>query len=281
MEDQENVAPAAATTMDEPWWMHLAQDASHNTVAVEGAKVETFARKCYRKFFSQQTMDKETYFQCCGVAWMVQRVESGEWTAKQLWEATQSALSVASAEAVAVAGDEMCLTGWLLPKLDESASSSSLYFSKSFSHRDPDERYIHLWIQLWKRFYNACEEREGAFQSTLRPAKRQRTTYHYYSTAKSAWDDVMKGAYKLPTVVLLASILLQQPQPQEQNNVSGCSWQELDAQVHGLVKIFKTFTAGDIEAGLVALGMQCLWQGRQVPGLTPCFLLEHYINRAG
>jgi hypothetical protein len=254
MENQENAAP-----VEKPWWTDLAKEASGDAVPVEGNRVEVFSRKCYREFF-QQKMKKETYFHCCCVGWMIQCLDRDGLTAVQLWEATLSALQVA--------GDETCMAGWILPtlKLDDLKALAKAPSDNSEEHK------IYLLTQLWKRFYKACEEQE---QSTAGPTKRQRTKYQYFSSSsasENSFDGLCKGAYKLPTAILLSSIIL---------HCNAQGWQDLHDQVHRIPKIFKTMTVEDIQAALAVLGMQCLVQGRRLPGLTSCILLERYVTRTG
>ncbi len=243
-----------------PWWVDLAREASADAVPIEGERVEVFARKCYRLFF-QQEMGKEMYFQCCCLAWMVQCLDRGA-TAAKLWEATQMTLQVSGE-------DDACITGWILPKLHLEDLGTSSTTATVSTEDSAEEQYIHLLIQLWKRFYKACEE-----PLPIRPSKRQRTTYHYYSSSASTstLDDLMKGSYKLPAVVLWSNVIL---------NCGIDSWQALHEEVHLLPRIFKTLTAEDIQAALAVVGMQCLIQGQSIPGLTPCILLDKYLTRTG
>lgn len=243
------------------WWVDLARDASNNIVPVEGETIEAFARKCYRLFF-QQKMGKEMYFQCCTLAWMVQCLDRGM-MAEQLWKATRLVLH--HQVQMVMDGEDSCLTGWILPTFQ----MQDLDLPGTVPLGDSEERYIYLLIHLWKQFYKACEEPLPA-----RPIKRQRTTYHYYSSSTSPLDDLMKGSYKLSTVILWSNVIL---------NIGDSihSWQELHDLVHLLPRIFKTLTADDIQAGLAVVGMQCLMDGTKISGLTPGALLNNYLTRTG
>lgn len=299
-ENRENVAPPPPPPHDDdeeedetPWWTDLAMEAAAGgALSVEGMKIETFSRQCYRQFF-QQKMNKETYFQCCCVSWMVQCLDDHDGgggggvvmglSAAELWDATMAVLQVA--------GDESCMAGWILPtfKLDDLKAMAKM------PSADPEEHKVYLLIQLWKRFYKACEDREKELveqqqTSSARPTKRQRTTYQYYFSSSStaaasqenSFDGLMKGAYKLPAAVLLISILLECQEDHSLNSSTGGGWQQLDDQVyHRLPKIFKTMTVEDIQAAMAIVGMQCLVQGRHITGLTPCLLLERYVTRTG
>ena len=273
-----------------PWWTTLANEASGGMVQGVEQSQQTllaFSRQCGRLFF-QKKINKEIYFQCCCVGWMIQCLENNEdLTAADLWDAALSALQVA--------GDESCMAGWILPKvhfgdLEEQAKVATTTPSSS-SRSDPEEQKMYLLVQLWKRFYKACEERDTIVARNRirasRPFKRQRTTYQYLSSKSSSASSssvdsldglLMKGAYKLPIAILLSSILLQC----QKKLSSSSSWQDLHNQVHRLPEIFQTMTVDEIHAAMAVLGMQCLLEGTHVPGgLSPCLLLERYVTRMG
>lgn len=255
------------------WWIEWARQTAKNDVTlVEGEKVEMFARKCYRLFF-QKKMEKEVYFQCCCLVWIVQCMDRGT-SAEELWEATRRALPVAGDD-----DDDSSMSGWILPKVlpvDKDLSNFLGNATIATNREDSEEQSLHLLIQFWKRFYQACEESH----LPTRPTKRQRTHYHYsyaYSSGSSSFptnslDDLMKGSYKLASVILWANVHL---------NYDMDSWQELHDLVHGLPQIFKTLTSDDVQAALAVVGMQCLLQGRTMTGLSPRMLLDKYLTRAG
>lgn len=264
MLEQQEQAMVAST-----WWIEWARATASDvvTTVVEGEKVEVFARKCYRMYF-QKKMDKEMYFQCCCLVWMVQWMDRGA-SAGELWEATLRAVEAAT-------GDDSCMSAWILPKLSVDNDFLNPLLATTTTEEDSEEHYLHLLMQFWKRFYQACDESHHS----ARPTKRQRTHYHYsyaYSSGSSSFatnalDDLMKGSYKLAAIILWSNVHLA---------YGVDSWQELHDLVYGLPQIFKTLTADDIQAALAVVGMQYLIQGRNIAGLSPWMLIDRYLTRAG
>jgi hypothetical protein len=129
---------------------------------------------------------------------------------------------------------------------------------------------LHRLVQFWKRFYEICDAKD---KDNHRPTKRQRTGYF---SASSSFGNLMKGHYKLPASYLLASIVKDCCCDDRQN------WQVLHDKVHALLpKYFKTFTVEDVQAGLTLLGLQCMYQGQAMDGLTSSWILQDYLSRTG
>lgn len=201
------------------------------------------------------------------------------------------------------------MTAWILPSIKlegvvTPVGTAREAFSKDrglvesnkndSSAIDPDEPYIYRLIQFWQQFYDACERRTPL---TSRPTKRQRNTYHYPLSSSSprssipSFDDPLEGSYNLPAAIALTSIMLEcaatvnetgwPTNEDEDLDRPKFTWQTLHHQAHGLAKTFKTLTVEDIQAALTVLGMQCLKEGRQIPGLTPRLIFDDYLSRTG
>jgi hypothetical protein len=196
---------------------------------------------------------------------------------------------------------------WILPRMESiDLQTNNGLLMASFGGRDDDEEdYLVRLVQFWKRFYECCEASSASIDNP-RPTKRRRTAYSYGSsksnyhsnsstntTTATSSDELLTGSYKVSASYLLAWILLDCgaasasasasiPTSTNQPPLDNNDWNALHRQVHRMLsRTFKAFTVEDIRAGLTVLGLQCLMQGRRIPGLTPSLLLSDYLSRTG
>jgi hypothetical protein len=300
-------------------WKTLVGDASPVELEDETLTVETFSRKCTRAFYKQQ-LSKASYFHCGCVVWMTKLLEQkcgdgSNITAQRMWNSITKIMSTCSntaatnrTEDVDSSSSSSTIAQWILPCMESIDLQNNGMLMASFGGRDEDDedvdtsstnelRYLLRLVQFWKRFYECCEASSTSIDNP-RPTKRRRTAYSYGSKSNSnsttnnsasSSDELLTGSYKVSASYLLAWILLDCGAASASTSISISAeqppldaWNALHSQVHRMLsRTFKAFTVEDIQAGLTVLGLQCLMQGRRIPGLTPSLLLSDYLSRTG
>jgi hypothetical protein len=258
---------------DEWWWEGWVLPASRNDSLDE---LGTFFNGCANRFFEEE-MDKADFFEVCCLVWTVKFLgDHPDTNPRRLWGQLKRAyitgLQPPRQEQPCDGEGEEETSGivqWILPcaetmNVGQLEAEVDGYFYAAHNVDDiilDDRKCIAYMMEFWKRLYDATSPggpsassaemnhgtNDGGDCPVRRPVKLRRTGFSRFQSCGAS--DLLQGKYKLPATYLLVSVLKEHAE----------SWDMLRALSHQLpTNAFKTFSEGDIQAGLALVGLQAV-----------------------